>query len=425
MACNANEDGKSGRRGHRWHTTNLGEVEWEGQHWYAPSWNFSGYRAFSEPFVQFRLNRWLYALCWTGSDQPSALFDRATAWLIAHKVLLPGVTTLERSIAGVRARTAQRLWRQVLGGITADQTERLEALLVTPNGRRQSPLDRLRDGPTLQSAAELARAVASLDEVRLLAAGLPRTDRLLRTRVLALARFSGAAKASAVARPPAGRPSAGRPPTGDPDRLHPHAGGNGAGRRAGPVRHRGNADLHCRPEGRARSVSASGTEEVARMSERLDAAYRATAARLPGNASVRIETAADGTAALSLSALDKLDEPASLVALRAAATARIPRVDLPEILLEMHARTGFPSEFTHASEGGARAGALAISICAVLLAEACNTGLEPLIRLDTPALRPAELGAAELHSGGHLRPLQRHPDLGPGRHPARPRLGRR
>jgi hypothetical protein len=27
----------------------------------------------------------------------------------------------------------------------------------------------------------------------------------------------------------------------------------------------------------------------------------------------------------------------------------MPRVDLPEILQEMHARTGFASEFTHAS----------------------------------------------------------------------------
>ncbi len=160
------------------------------------------YRAFSVPFVQFRLNRWLYALCWTGSDRPSTLFDRATAWLITHKVLLPGVTTLERSIARVRARAAQRLWRQMLAGITVEQAERLEALLVLPDGRRQSPLDRLRDGPVLQSAAELSRAVARLDEVRLLAAGLPRTDRLPRTRVLALARFAGAAKASAVARLP-------------------------------------------------------------------------------------------------------------------------------------------------------------------------------------------------------------------------------
>jgi TnpA family transposase len=94
---------------------------------------------------------------------------------------------------------------------------------------------------------------------------------------------------------------------------------------------------------------------------------------------------------LVLSALDKLEEPPSLGALKAAVAARLPRVDLPELLLEMHARTGFAAGFTHASESGARAGDVATSICAVLLAEACNTGFEPLIRLDTPALRRSRL----------------------------------
>lgn len=46
---------------------------------------------------------------------------------------------------------------------------------------------------------------------------------------------------------------------------------------------------------------------------------------------------------------------------------------------------------THASEGGARAGDVATSLCGVLLAEACNTGFEPLIRLDPPALRRSRL----------------------------------
>ena len=94
---------------------------------------------------------------------------------------------------------------------------------------------------------------------------------------------------------------------------------------------------------------------------------------------------------LVLSALDKLEEPASLVALKAAVAARLPRVDLPELLLEMHARTTFADGFTHASEGGARASGVATSLCAVLLAEACNTGFEPLIRRDNPALRRSRL----------------------------------
>jgi hypothetical protein len=41
-----------------------------------------GLREFTDPVMQFRMNRWLYALCWTGTDRPGVLF-----------VLLPVVTT--------------------------------------------------------------------------------------------------------------------------------------------------------------------------------------------------------------------------------------------------------------------------------------------------------------------------------------------
>jgi hypothetical protein len=51
-----------------------------------------GYREFGNPDVGFRLTRWVYALCWTGTERPSVLFDRATAWMLAHKVLLPGAS---------------------------------------------------------------------------------------------------------------------------------------------------------------------------------------------------------------------------------------------------------------------------------------------------------------------------------------------
>jgi TnpA family transposase len=88
-----------------------------------------------------------------------------------------------------------------------------------------------------------------------------------------------------------------------------------------------------------------------------------------------------------LSPLDKMDEPASLVALREKVASMLPRVDLPELILEVAALTGFTDAFTHVSERSARASDLNISLCAVLLAEACNTGLEPLIRGDMPALK--------------------------------------
>ena len=89
------------------------------------------------------------------------------------------------------------------------------------------------------------------------------------------------------------------------------------------------------------------------------------------------------------------------MALRAAVEARLPRLDLPELVLEVHARTGFADRFTHASEGGARAADIATSVCAVLVAEATNTGFEPLIRLEERG--PGHLVASRR---GHCRWLR-------------------
>ncbi len=534
-----------------------------------------GYRSFADTLMQWRLIRWLYALCWTGTDRPSALFDRATAWLVTHKILLPGASVLERTIARVRFRANSRLWRLLAARITLDQKVRLDALLVVAAGERQSPMDRLRAGPTMQSTPELVRAIERLDEVRKLATGLPRTDQLPKTRVLALARFAGAARAQAVARLPDERrvatllafiraleasaqddvldlfdllvtrmfvdairkgrearlrslgdldaaaltlskvcavvldgavndgglrtaifaavPQAAleaavgqvdsltRPPD-DPyfdellaqhrriRRFLPHfarivalgampAGrpvlkalhhlrkvedGGVAGeawptefvpkswthrvtrnglvdRRAwtlclidrlrGALRRRdvfavpslrfadpriglldGAAWEAARPTVcRTLGKSQSAGEEIGQLTGRLDQAFRTVAGNLPKNASVRIEQ--DGTDDdLVLTGLDRLEEPVPLVALRDAVAARLPRVDLPELLLEINARTGFAGTFTHASEADARAQDLATTLCAVLLAEACNTGLEPLVRPDVPSLRRSRLG---------------------------------
>jgi TnpA family transposase len=137
-------------------------------------------------------------------------------------------------------------------------------------------------------------------------------------------------------------------------------------------------------------VSASADEELGRLSRRLDLAYRETAERVPANSAVTIVSTPTGPD-LSVERLEKIEEPLSLVALRAAVDARLPRLDLPELILEMHARTGFADLFTHASEGGARAEDIATSVCAVLVAEATNTGFEPLVRLDAPALRRSRL----------------------------------
>ncbi|EIM03885.1 hypothetical protein UUC_05061 [Rhodanobacter denitrificans] len=138
---------------------------------------------------------------------------------------------------------------------------------------------------------------------------------------------------------------------------------------------------------RTLGLSPTPSPTLLAITKELDDTYRAVASRLPDNPAVRFE----GTNELVVSSLDKLEEPASLLALRTAVNARLPRVDIEEILLEIAARTGFTDAFTHLTERSARAADLPISICAVLLAEASNTGFEPLIRSDMAALKRSRL----------------------------------
>jgi TnpA family transposase len=533
-----------------------------------------GYRLLTDFGVTFRLHRFLYALCWTGTDRPSTLFERAVTWLQAAKVILPGISVLERAIARVRARTHAYLHRRLTETLTTEQRERLDRLVTVPANERQSPLDRLRDGPYVQSGPEISRAIARLTEIRALADGLPELDRVPPGKAAALARFASAARAQAVSRLPDDRrastlvafirtleASAGddvidlfdavsttmfaraqaasrearmrslrdldaaalklsavgavllddttvdadvrtvvfalvdptalaaaierigalaqpiddiyfvelrehqrkirylpallagleleAAPAGKPllDAIAflriVHAGGKRPGppptafapkswvrqlrnedgtldlvgyrlctldrlrhairrRDIFPVRSLRYADprkgllcgaaweaarpVICRTVG----VSASSDDELGALARRLDLAYRETEARLPANAAVAIVRSMQG-ADLSLEPLDKIEEPPSLIALRAAVDALLPRLDLPELILEVHARTDFAAAFTHASEGAARAEDVATTICAVLVAEATNTGFEPLVRLDAPALRRSRL----------------------------------
>jgi hypothetical protein len=89
---------------------------------------------------------------------------------------------------------------------------------------------------------------------------------------------------------------------------------------------------------------------------------------------------------LTITNLDKLEEPASLTNLSGQVAALLPKIDLTELVLEIHAHTKFADEFTHVSESNARVDDLPVSLCAVLLAEACNIGLEPLVKHNVPAL---------------------------------------
>ena len=128
-----------------------------------------------------------------------------------------------------------------------------------------------------------------------------------------------------------------------------------------------------------------------RIGAELDGAYRPTAARLDANVALEIKRIS-GMDRPDLSALERLDEPAELSELRVDVDALLPdRVAFSEILLEVCRWTNFADAFTHLSEGRARVEDLHVSVCAVLLAEACNISLADVAHPGVPALTYARL----------------------------------
>ena len=123
------------------------------------------YREFTWPW-SFRLSRILYTRSWISNERPSLLFDLATGWLIQHKILLPGASTLTRLISEIRERATNRLWQRLSALPTPAQITKLEKLLQIPEGSRTSCFDRYRKGPVTISGPAFNEAVDRYQELK-------------------------------------------------------------------------------------------------------------------------------------------------------------------------------------------------------------------------------------------------------------------
>jgi len=530
------------------------------------------YHPFDQQSVHWRLVRWLYGRAWMAAERPSVLFDQATAYLIDHKILLPGVTTLARLVAQVRDRAQTRLWHRLAALPDPTQRSRLEALLQVETSTRQTTLDRLRHPPTRVSKKGFNEACQRLTLLQVFDAATWNLRNVPMARIEALARYAATARAQAVARMPVERriatlvafvvvwtrtaqddlvdlfdrfladlwgkatrqtvqrrlrtlhgldraarlcrdacaivlqeetpDSAVRTtifdqiaksslqaamttieqltqspvstveqqiiptvypalrmlvalwlqhlvwkstPAGQADHdrwefLKTHWGQPLRAWREAPLtgitppwrvavvnaanhivpkaytvwtlhhlwealrRH----DIYvpgstCYGDPRAQLLQDSAWEaarpHVLRtlgwtedpdqtlepLARALDTAYRETTARWDANPAVRIESGVVRDR-LVLSPLDRLEDPPSLRTLRRQVAALLPHPTLPDLLLEVQRWTRFADAFTHISQGGERIKDLPLSVCAVLLTQACNIGLDPVIHHGIPAL---------------------------------------
>ena len=127
-----------------------------------------------------------------------------------------------------------------------------------------------------------------------------------------------------------------------------------------------------------------------RLEHYLNESYIRAATIISTDDTVRVEHI-EGKDQVICSPLDSLEEPESLVQLKSQVEALLPEADLSQVLLEISATTDFTQEFTHISESRSRVKDLDVSICAVLLAEACNIGFDPLVRSNDQALTRSRL----------------------------------
>ena len=133
------------------------------------------------------------------------------------------------------------------------------------------------------------------------------------------------------------------------------------------------------------------------LSVTLEDAYRQVASALAtANGQAVIDSGK-----IRLERLGPEPDPPGLAQARTEVRQMMPRVDLPDVLLEIFARTGVVDCFTHVSGTTTRMDELEVSLCAVLLAEACNIGLRPVINAADRALTRGRLRHVE---AAYVRP---------------------
>ncbi|MDQ2739460.1 MAG: DUF4158 domain-containing protein, partial [Actinomycetota bacterium] len=162
-----------------------------------------GYRNFADGVAALRV--WMAGLAWTTGDGPGLIFDSAVGWLRGQRVLLPGVSTLVRLVAGERDAASQRLFLTMAQLLTAEQANALDRLLEVPAGSRQSGLEDLRTGPGIASGLGMVKALHRVSEISGLGVGGVDLAEVPVRRIGELARYGLAAKAPALRRHPTGR----------------------------------------------------------------------------------------------------------------------------------------------------------------------------------------------------------------------------
>ena len=146
---------------------------------------------------------------------------------------------------------------------------------------------------------------------------------------------------------------------------------------------------------RSLELSSDPGPHLDELTELLDETYMHVVDGLPTNTSVEV---VDGR--VRMERLGAEPEPPGMPAIVEAVSAMLPRIDYPDLLLEVDAATGMFGGFTHISGALPSTKDLDISLAAVLLSESCNI---PLAEVAEPGVKPLTLGRLVGADQGYFR----------------------
>ena len=152
----------------------------------------------STPTAIFGLSRKVYALFWAGEDRPGHLVQWASDWLVENKVVLPGLSTLERFVGHIRERARQHLWHRMVTGLSEAQKAQIAALFVE-NTESFGNLEILRARPLKRRPTDFAIHLDRLDGVRSFGLSPTPPKGVPAVHLERLARVARSAKPSAIA----------------------------------------------------------------------------------------------------------------------------------------------------------------------------------------------------------------------------------
>lgn len=145
-----------------------------------------GYRTFT-PREYRELSRWLLPIA-MGTDKGIVLVEALIQEMRNRKIIIPGITTVERLGWSVRRRAENLVYKQLTQGLMTEQCIKLDQLLTLRNGTKQTYLAWLRQPPGSVSSRTFHEIMDRRDFIKNMQLPLDNARQIHQNRLAQLAR---------------------------------------------------------------------------------------------------------------------------------------------------------------------------------------------------------------------------------------------